>query len=148
MTYSSTSLIIKKFAAFMIAIQVGIMLTGLSIAIGNKVGFGHFWLTPELAATYTDYDEFMDAWKQSIVWQFFAYMALLWVPKYFIYRDKTKKFFYSLVIYWMLPIGVWFLIEKELFRFTAFTVIAAVAFFEGILYYSTHQMDQSVPKKR
>ncbi|MEK7462603.1 MAG: hypothetical protein AAB618_03440 [Patescibacteria group bacterium] len=122
----------QKTFGFMLAAMVGITVTGISYTIGNKAGFGAFLLTDEVLNDIKGYDNVMEAFLLSAVWQITSFMLMLLIPKWFIYQDKSQKLWYSLFIYWLLPFVVWFSLDDPA-RFLAFSLIATMVWLEKIL---------------
>ncbi len=58
---------------------------------------------------------------------------MLLVAKWFIYQDKSKKLWFSLLIYYMMPFVVWIGLDDPM-RFIAFSIIAAMTAYEGLIH--------------
>ncbi|MBP9843215.1 MAG: hypothetical protein KBC62_04395 [Candidatus Pacebacteria bacterium] len=115
------------------ALQIGSIITGISYLVGNKIGFNSFILTEEVLNSVTGYDNLMSAFFTSASWQIVTYMILLLAPKWFIYQDKSKKLWFSLLLYWVFPFVVWVSLDG-IPRFIGFTLIATMVWFEGVQY--------------
>lgn len=115
------------------AIQAGMAITGFSYAIGNLVGFGTMLPADIDLSKFATHDEFMSAWMDSVMWSFVAYIAMLALPKFLIYKNSKAKKGYTLLIYLVLPWLVAFTLDGHA-RFIAFSLIAAVAAYEGLIH--------------
>jgi hypothetical protein len=126
-------LLLRRIFGFTLAAQFGMAIAGISYAIGHKVGFGAFILTDEVLNSIIGYDNVMNAFLWSAIWQINSFMLMLLGAKWFIYQDKSKKLWFSLLIYLIMPFIVWFSLAGHA-RFIGFSLIAAVATYEGLIH--------------
>jgi hypothetical protein len=130
---NNQDLLPRKIFGFFLAAQIGMTITAVSYVIGHKAGFGAFILTDEVLNSIRGYDNVMDAFLWSAIWQINSFMLMLLVAKWFIYQDKSKKLWFSLLIYWLMPFIIWFTLDGHL-RFIGFSLIASMSAYEGLLH--------------